>query len=158
MGFLKSFLKSCKIKSMQLKIWPPNSGEATEQNLKRAYDFDEKEIAKRSSARAKRGKAENDYFDYIIQLEGVQNALATRNMGRSHLVEIVNQLNKAGGLMRVKGHLISYSSIAYVAPLRYCIEMIAQGLSADEFIGPLVYYWEGKISDLELLRLAGFDV
>ena len=135
MGLFSSLKKSSKIAGLQSKILPKRG----------SLDYRIKE------------KAKSDYFDYIHKLEGIRVALGHKGYSRNHLIEIVDALIECGGLIYIKGHLVAYSSVAYAAPLRYCMEMMEEGIGGDELIIPLIKYWEGNLTDLELMRYAGFD-
>lgn len=156
MGIFKSLSKSMRIAKLERRIWPPDTDSAREVVM--LSQVGSKEAQSVSEARNKRKEAEEEFFSYLMTLEGITKILHSYQTGRSTLEGITNILKAQGGLLWTKGHLVAYSSVAYAAPLKFCLEMVAAEVEGEHIMVPLLGYWEGELTDLELLRRAGFDV
>lgn len=80
----------------------------------------------------------------------MQSVLNMYELSRSDLEHIYAQL-LANGFGWVRGHHTALSTLAYVEPLQYYVEMSHRNANRLEILTDLKLYWDNKIPQGQLL-------
>ena len=145
MGFFRntvsSFKKSGKLSKLQRIIHPPNEGiNDLIKNIRNPEVAEQKQ------------KALQEYLDMCYNDVNIAAVMDKYKLKRTDLENIYIDLNSAGFGQWIKGHFVSLSTIAYPEPLIYYCEAKSRGEERMNIIGNLLFYWEGKIRQGQLLH------
>ena len=141
MGIFKSLRKSSQIKKLQQKVHPFNESiEGLSSGLRESIvtGHDPKKVAL------------TEYLSFCLQDEGVNSVMNMYELSQNDLENVYAQL-MANGFGWVRGHHTALSTIAYVEPLQYYVEMSRRKGNRLEILTNLRLYWDNKIPQGQLL-------
>lgn len=138
-----SYKKSKKLRKLQLKISPPDQS---------VNDIASNFVTSLKSGGDEENEALEKFLDLCINDEGVANVLSQYDMDRNDLKDIYWHLARNGFGQWINGHHVALSTIAYYEPLLFVVESRRREVPVRELATALFAYWEGKVTQGELLR------
>ena len=141
--FIRSWMKSFRLRRLQLKIAPPD------QTVDSAAAVFMQDL---QSGNSEQENALEEFLDLCEGDDGIRKLMEIESLSRSDLKEIYHRLCRAGLGKWVKGHYAALSTIAYGEPLLFLVRAERAGMNLREIAPILLRYWSNEIPQGGLLQ------